>query len=67
MRCLRPALLALSLLAACSGNPTPRPTGPNYSSSPCVDNCGNDPTCQASCRDVGNQPVPPPNVPLPGR
>lgn len=48
-------------LAACAGKSSNVGVGSgnNYSTTPCVDNCGNDAQCQASCQDVGNgQPLP---------
>jgi hypothetical protein len=55
---MRTWFLTLSLLAFGCGA-TNRNAGPNYSTTPCAENCGNDPQCQASCTPVRN-----PNVPL---
>jgi hypothetical protein len=57
-----PFLLLLPLLAFAGGCSAAanRSVGPNYSSTPCVDNCGNDAQCQASCTNMRN-----PNIPTP--
>jgi hypothetical protein len=59
-----PFLLLLALLAfaaACGfANNRGYNAGPNYSSTPCADNCGNDAQCQASCTNMRN-----PNIPTP--
>ena len=52
--CLAFVLLALAALGGCSANKAYM-LGPNYSSTPCVDNCGTDTTCQARCTDLNHQ------------
>jgi hypothetical protein len=44
-------------LAACGAD---RSAGPNYSTTPCSQNCGNDTQCQARCIDVSDPNGPPP-------
>ena len=50
--------LLLVLAAACGVNN--QGLGPNYSTTPCADNCGNDTQCQAKCTDVSDPNRPPP-------
>jgi hypothetical protein len=50
-------VLALLAMSACGANPG---TGPNYSTTPCSDNCGNDVQCQTYCTNTGNPNSPPP-------
>jgi hypothetical protein len=48
-------LLLLASLACGAPNRTAGPSGtagPNYSMSPCVDNCGGDSTCVSHCTDL---------------
>jgi hypothetical protein len=59
-RSLARALVCVALgvwLTACGAN---RGAGPNYSTTPCVDNCGNDTQCQARCTDIGGPSGTPP-------
>jgi hypothetical protein len=58
------SFVLLASAAACSGN---RGAGPNYSTTPCADNCGNDAQCQASCTNVRNPNLPPMIYPSPGK
>jgi hypothetical protein len=51
------ALAPCACILACSGNRSG--AGPNYSTTPCVDNCGNDVQCQTRCTDVGPNSMPP--------
>ena len=53
--------LAAVAIAGCAGKVKPANTsgGPNYSQTPCAENCGNDATCQSSCTGVSNSNMPP--------
>jgi hypothetical protein len=53
-------VVVLASLAACTKNSSVSAgSGTNYSTSGnCVDNCGNDAKCQASCQDTSNQNPP---------
>jgi hypothetical protein len=54
------SFVAVASLAACTKNSSVSAgSGTNYSTSGnCVDNCGNDAKCQASCQDTSNQNPP---------
>jgi hypothetical protein len=61
MGSLRLAIVTVAALglAGCFGNNPSSPqnymNGPNYSSTSCFDNCGQDATCQASCTNSVSQ------------
>jgi hypothetical protein len=46
----RALVIAMFFLAGCASQKTSAiAPGPNYSATPCSDNCGNDATCNAGC------------------
>jgi hypothetical protein len=52
-------LLGAAVVGCGGGSRVGVGSGNNYSSTPCVDNCGSDTQCQAACQDVNNQgPLP---------
>jgi len=62
----RPAAIVLALAstlawldAGCAVNKATMSAGPNYSTTPCADNCGADATCQAQCTPVTGSTLPP--------
>jgi hypothetical protein len=54
-------ILAFSILIFCGCASSQKsgaiPPGPNYSATPCSDNCGTDPTCNASCTPLATSGV----------
>jgi hypothetical protein len=62
----RVLLLGLFFIAGCASQKTSAiPPGPNYSSTPCSDNCGTDPGCNAGCTPLATPGTPQPMV-IPG-
>ena len=64
MKPMKALLLVVAMLVAgCAASHKPKgslPPGPNYSTTPCAENCGTDATCNASCTPVGSPGQPPP-------
>lgn len=58
-------LVALRAGACSASNNRGYNAGPNYSSTPCADNCGTDAQCQATCTNTRNPNLPAPIYPLP--
>ncbi|MEO7110133.1 MAG: hypothetical protein ABI183_06820 [Polyangiaceae bacterium] len=49
-------LIGLLLIVGCGSSSKKSgaiPPGPNYSATPCADNCGADATCNAGCTPLG--------------
>ncbi|HEX4447072.1 MAG TPA: hypothetical protein VH044_10060 [Polyangiaceae bacterium] len=53
------AWLGAWLGTGCAVNKTSMTAGPNYSTTPCADNCGTDAMCQAQCTPVTGSTLPP--------
>ncbi len=55
-------LIAMIALVDCgsSHKTSAIPPGPNYSSTPCADNCGADPSCNAGCTPLATPGTPQP-------
>jgi hypothetical protein len=60
MRIVTITLILLALVASGCGGASNPAAGPNYSTTSCADNCGNDAQCMSSCQEVGGPNSPPP-------
>jgi len=64
MTIMKMLLLSVTLVisggCASSQKSTALPQNPNYSATPCAENCGTDPTCNASCMPLSSPGQPQP-------